>query len=99
MCRLFFKSTRILTTAYIFGDIHTAQYLIDKNDRTISAIELILDPEADPSKISNDILKVFNNEVIVKSRFQLNDTLYKMLNTEQLAVYLIFTLVLIIAVF
>jgi lipoprotein-releasing system permease protein len=35
----------------------------------------------------------------VRSRAQLNDALYKMLNTENLAVYLIFTLVIIIALF
>ncbi len=35
----------------------------------------------------------------IKNRAQLNDALYKMLNTENLAVYLIFTLVLIIALF
>ena len=38
-------------------------------------------------------------KVILKNRAQLNDALYKMLNTENLAVYLIFTLVLIIAFF
>jgi len=37
--------------------------------------------------------------VLVKDRIQLNDSLYKMLNTENLAVYLIFTLVIIIALF
>ena len=37
--------------------------------------------------------------LIIKNRAQLNDALYKMLNTENLAVYLIFTLVLIIAFF
>jgi lipoprotein-releasing system permease protein len=37
--------------------------------------------------------------VEVKDRIQLNDSLYKMLNTENLAVYLIFTLVIIIALF
>jgi len=36
---------------------------------------------------------------VIKNRAQLNDALYKMLNTENLAVYLIFTLVLIIAFF
>jgi len=36
---------------------------------------------------------------VVKNRVQLNAALYKMLNTEQLAVYLIFTLILIIALF
>jgi lipoprotein-releasing system permease protein len=35
----------------------------------------------------------------VKTKEQLNDTLYKMLNTEEIAVYLVFTLVLIIALF
>ena len=38
-------------------------------------------------------------DLILKNRAQLNDALYKMLNTENLVVYLIFTLVLIIAFF
>jgi lipoprotein-releasing system permease protein len=36
---------------------------------------------------------------MVKTRSQLNSSLYKMLNTENIATYLIFTLVLIIALF
>ena len=39
------------------------------------------------------------NKVEIKNRAQLNDTLYKMLNAENIAVYLIFTLVIIIALF
>ena len=39
------------------------------------------------------------NSVQIKDRTQINATLYKMLNIEQLAIYLIFTLVLIIALF
>ena len=42
---------------------------------------------------------IFNNKVTIKNRLQLNDALYKMLNTEHVAVYLIFTLILIIALF
>ena len=42
---------------------------------------------------------LFDNQIIIKSRVQLNDALYKMLNTEHIAVYLIFTLILIIALF
>ena len=38
-------------------------------------------------------------KVTIKNRLQLNDALYKMLNTEHVAVYLIFTLILIIALF
>jgi lipoprotein-releasing system permease protein len=42
---------------------------------------------------------IFQNKVEIKNRAQQNATLYKMLNTENIAVYLIFTLVIIIALF
>ena len=56
-------------------------------------------PETNVDLVSAKVSEVFDFPVVVKNRFQLNDALYKMLNTEQLAVYLIFTLVLIIAIF
>jgi len=42
---------------------------------------------------------IFGSQVSIKNRNQLNDALFKMLNTENVAVYLIFTLVIIIALF
>ena len=58
-----------------------------------------LAPNADESAIASQIQTIFNNKVTIKNRAQLNDSLYKMLNTENIAVYLIFTLVIIIALF
>ena len=84
---------------FVFGNINTARYLLGKSDLSVSAIEILLDPETDISQVSSRIDEIFDFPVVVKTRFQLNDALYKMLNTEQLAVYLIFTLVLIIAIF
>ncbi len=84
---------------FVFGNINTARYLLGKSDRSASAIEILLDPETDNRLVSSRIEEIFDFPVVVKTRFQLNDALYKMLNTEQLAVYLIFTLVLIIAIF
>ena len=49
--------------------------------------------------MSEYLSTLFDQEVVVKNRIQLNDSLYKMLNTENLAVYLIFTLAMIIALF
>jgi len=48
---------------------------------------------------ANLLRSKLGSEFKVKTKEQLNDTLYKMLNTEQVAVYLVFTLVLIIALF
>ena len=54
---------------------------------------------ADEDVVRVKIQAILGDRVIIKNRAQLNDALYKMLNTENLAVYLIFTLVLIIALF
>jgi hypothetical protein len=39
---------------------------------------------------SEKLQTIFNNKITVKNRAQLNEALYKMLNTENIAVYLIF---------
>jgi lipoprotein-releasing system permease protein len=49
--------------------------------------------------VQQELALALGDSFILKTREQLNDALYKMLNTENLAVYLIFTLVLIIALF
>src|SRR5690606_1770182 len=88
-----------LNATYIYSDIINAEYLLNYRKNQISAIELKLNTNADENAVTQQLLTIFGNKVIVKNRAQLNDALYKMLNTENLAVYLIFTLVIIIALF
>jgi len=88
-----------LDSKYIFTNIQFARNLLEIEEGQVSAVELSVDPAVDLELVRAKILEVFDNKVIVKDRAQLNETLYKMLNTENLAVYLIFTLVLIIALF
>ena len=88
-----------LNDKYVFSNIGFAQSLLDLDENTFSAVEIKLSAEADEEAVKEKILKLFNNSVEIRTRAQLNDVLYKMLNTENLAVYLIFTLVLIIALF
>lgn len=88
-----------LNNEYIYSDIETARYLLNYNTDQISSIELKLNPDADQQLVAEQVEALFSNDVFVKDRSQLNDALYKMLNTENVAVYLIFTLVIIIALF
>ena len=88
-----------LDNTYVFTDIENAEYLLNYKQNQISGLELKLSPNADESEVTSAILTLYGDKVIVKNRAQLNDALYKMLNTENLAVYLIFTLVIIIALF
>ena len=84
---------------YVFSDINLAQGLLDYKSNEVSGIEIKISPKGNETSIIEKIGSVFDTNVEIKNRAQLNATLYKMLNTENIAVYLIFTLVIIIALF
>jgi len=88
-----------LDSKYVFADLGLAQELLEYKTNQISGIEIKEKKGADENAVVNKLQTVFNNKITVKNRAQLNESLYKMLNTENLAVYLIFTLVIIIALF
>lgn len=87
-----------LDSKFVFADLRLAQALLNYDPQKVSAVEVRLKPGADEADVSEAISKILP-ETTVKTRAQLNDSLYKMLNTENIAVYLIFTLVIIIALF
>lgn len=88
-----------LDDQFVFTNLELAQELLELDIDQVTHIEFDIRPEADETVVREKITTVFNNEVITKNRIELNDALYKMLNTENIAIYLIFTLVLILALF
>jgi lipoprotein-releasing system permease protein len=88
-----------IDSKYIFTRISAARRLLNYDNDTSTAIELKLSPQANETEIRKQIIAIFKEPIVIKNKIQMNDALYKMLNSENLAVYLIFTLVLIIALF
>jgi lipoprotein-releasing system permease protein len=88
-----------LDDKYVFAEIRLVQALLEFKPNQISGIEFKLKSGADEDKIKSQLESVFNNKVTIKNRAQLNDSLYKMLNTENIVIYLIFTLVIILILF
>lgn len=88
-----------LNSEYVFSGIGLAKQLLNYKENQISALELKLSPNANEGDIRAQIDSSFPNRFNIKNRAELNDALFKMLNTENLAIYLIFTLVIIIALF
>jgi lipoprotein-releasing system permease protein len=88
-----------LDAKYVFADLGLVQELMQYQPNQISALEVKLSPGANEQAVIGQINKIFNGKLAVRTRAQQNDSLYKMLNTENIAVYLIFTLVIIIALF
>jgi lipoprotein-releasing system permease protein len=88
-----------MNNEYIFSDIELARALLSYKSDQISSLELKFRSNVSEDDIRSAIETAFPSQFIIKNRAQLNDALFKMLNTENLAVYLIFTLVIIIALF
>lgn len=88
-----------LDKKYVFTHIDLARELLDRSLGEVSFIEINLQPEANSSLVKEKIQRVLQQDVRIKNKMQQNSALYKMYNTENLAVYLICTLVLIIALF
>jgi lipoprotein-releasing system permease protein len=68
-------------------------------DKLVSNIEINIKNGVDIDHFKNDIENLLGKDFVVKNRSQQNELLYKILNSEKWAIFLILTFVLIIAIF
>ncbi len=88
-----------LDSEYVFSDIDYARSLLAMKANEVTSIEIKLSSVANEDFIKSEIKSIFKKNVIVKNRMQQNDGLYKMLNIENLFVYLFVSLIAAIAIF
>ena len=84
---------------FVFSNLEMTKDLLNYSENQFSYLEFKLNENVEEEDAINELRVILGDKVEFKNRLQLNNALYKMLNTENLAVYLIFTLVLIIALF
>jgi lipoprotein-releasing system permease protein len=94
-----FQVSEDVDDKYVFCDVNLARELLRFQPNQVTYLEIKIAPNYSEADVIAQLQSIFNNKVKVKNRAQLNDALYKMLNTENVVVYLIFTLVIIIALF
>lgn len=70
-----------------------------EEERNISSIEIYLKKGESVDKFHDEVSKKLGDAFIIKDRVQQNELLYKILNSEKWAIFIILTFVLIIAVF
>lgn len=88
-----------LDAKYVFTQLSFARNLLSISENKVSSLEFKLVSSQYESAVRSELTEIFGDNILIKNRIQQNDALYKMLNTENIAVYLIFTLVMIIALF
>lgn len=85
--------------SYLFSSLSFAQRFLQRAENEYSSLEIKAAPSVISEELEAQLSPIFSQPITVKNRVALNAALYKMLNTENAAVYLIFTLVIIIALF
>jgi lipoprotein-releasing system permease protein len=84
---------------YAFASLKTVGSLVGVNEKSYTSIEVITNGFVSKESLNKEVKGLFGSNVVVLDKQDLNPALYKMLNTENLAVYLIFSLVALIAMF
>lgn len=84
---------------YVFCSIGLAQYFLGLKKNEITNIEIKLKPNSSENVIREELNSIFGSTIKIKNRAQLNDSLYKMLQSENLFIYLFSTLVVILTLF
>ena len=89
-----FSLNEELNNSLVFCDLELARDLFSLDEKAVSSIDVY------SNKVSSEkIALFFGSNFNVRNRVQQNEAIYKMLNTEQLAIYLIFSLIVVVALF
>ena len=94
-----YRLTDDIDKKYVYSNLSLAQDLLNYKTDQISAIEIKVNPDFDVKEVQQDLELSLGERFEVRTRQQLNSVFYKMLNTENLVSYLVFTLILVIALF
>ena len=88
-----------LDKKYLFSNMSFGQQLLELQPDQFSSVVLKTVPQVTKKKLTSQLEPLFTIPIRIVSRTEQNAALYRMLNVEHLAIYFIFTLVMIIALF
>ncbi|WKK66599.1 ABC transporter permease [Lutimonas zeaxanthinifaciens] len=94
-----YRLTDDIDKKFVYSNLELAQDLLNYENNQVSAIEIKVADGFDARKVQNELQETLGSDFKIRTRQQLNSVFYKMLNTENLVSYLVFTLILIIALF
>ncbi|HCQ30087.1 MAG TPA: hypothetical protein DIU39_07365 [Flavobacteriales bacterium] len=84
---------------YVIAPLRFVRSLLNKSNSEVSALEIKLKPNVTPEQTKQKIQQVLGENYIVKTRFELNEILYKTNKTEKWITFFILSFILVIATF
>lgn len=93
-----FQVEQEFDSKYVFLPISFARELLEyKNE--VTSLEIKFNTNSPENVIEKDVKKLFGKGFIVQNKFEQQEIFYKVMRSERLAIYMILTLILIIASF
>ena len=94
-----YLGTEEFESKYVFTTIAQARQLLRFKENQVTAVELRLNDIRVADEVANQLRVWLGKDFKVQTKEQLNEVFYKVINTENFVSYLIFTLIVIIALF
>lgn len=93
-----FQIEQSYDSRYIYLPLDFTRELIE-NDNGVSSVEIKLSGQEDLKSVQKKVTAIFGEEFIVQNRYEQQEIFYKVMRSERLAIFVILTLILIIASF
>jgi len=93
-----FQVEQSYDSKYVYVPIDFARELIG-NENGISSIDIKFSDDTDEKRLQKEVNNIFGDDFIVQNRFEQQEIFYRVMRSERFAIFLILTLILIIASF
>ena len=94
-----YTGTEEFESKFVFVNLEEARNLLRFKENQITGLELKLKNALDSENVAKELQNSLGDTFKVQTKEQLNEVFYKVINTENFVSYLIFTLIVIIALF
>ena len=94
-----YGGTEEFESKYVFITFNQAKDLLRFDEKQVTSLELKLIDAKNANEVSEELQQELGDSLKVQTKEQLNEVFYKVINTENFVSYLIFTLIVIIALF
>ncbi len=95
----FYQISQELDERYVYSSLESVQNLLELNPNQYSSLLLTTSQFYSIKELTDYLNTLIKQPFIIKTKLEQNAALYRMLNNEQLAIYFIFILIMIIALF
>lgn len=93
-----FQVEQEFDSKYVFMPVDFARELLEYNNE-VTSIEVRFSSDAKENTVQKETIKIFGDDFVVKNKFEQQEIFYKVMKSERLAIFLILTLILVIASF